>query len=350
MAEAIQILVDADELRSSVAQILAARGMSEADAATLADVIVWADLRGVSSHGVQRLPMFLRVLDSGELDPRAVPTIENPAGAIFIVDGHKSAGPVAMKVAMDEAERRARSMGVAVALMRSATHTGAIGYYACRAAERGLAAIMINGGPPNMAYHGAKVASLATSPIAMGAPSNDGPVVLDMATATIANGRLQQAIDQGKPIPAGAALTRDGEPTTDATKAEILLPLGGPKGSGLSYMIECFTGLLAARPLLLSMIGPTGRRDHVHNAMIVLIDIATLRPLDEFKREMSALGKLVKSLPRLDPDAEIMLPGERGAREYAERLKNGVPIAPKAWERLLKTAASLGVAQLRART
>ena len=129
MAEATQILMDADELRSTVAQILAARGMSEADAATLAEVIVWADLRGVSSHGVQRLPMFLRVLDSGELDPRAVPTIENPAGAIFVVDGHKSAGPVAMKVAMDEAERRARSMGVAVAIMRSATHTGAIGYY-----------------------------------------------------------------------------------------------------------------------------------------------------------------------------------------------------------------------------
>ena len=324
--------------------------MSEPDARTLADVIVWADLRGVSSHGVQRLPMYLRILDNGDMDPKAVPTIDSRGSALFIVDGHKSAGPVAMKLAMEEGERRAKAHGVAVALMRSATHTGAIGYYACKVAERGLAAIMINGGQPNMAYHGAKVASLATSPIAMGLPSNDGPVVLDMATATIANGRLQQAIDQAQPIPAGAALTKEGAPTTDATKAEILLPLGGPKGSGLSYMIECFTGILATRPLLLSMIGPQGTRAHIHNAMIVLIDIAALRPIEDFKREMSELGELVKSLPRLDPEAEILLPGERGARDFATRMKHGVPIAPKAWERLLKTAASLGVAAPQART
>jgi ureidoglycolate dehydrogenase (NAD+) len=344
MQEAPKVIVAASQLRSSVAAILRAKGMREVDAATLADVIVWADLRGVSSHGVQRLPMFLRIIDTGEMDPTATPTIESKAGAVFVVDGHKSAGPVAMKIALDEGERRAKSFGVGLGVMRGATHTGAIGYYASKAAERGLAVIMLNGGPPNMAYHGARVASLATSPIAIGAPATEGPLVLDMATATIANGRLQQAIDLGQSIPAGSALTKDGAPTTDAAAADILLPLGGPKGSGLSFMIECLTGVLVARPLLISMIGEHGNRAHVHNAMLIVIDIAAFRPLDDFKRDMSALGALVKSLPRLDPDAEILLPGERGAAEYARRMRDGVPVSAKAWKRLLEIAASLGVA------
>ncbi len=338
------MLVDADDLRRSLARILAARGMRAEDADTLAEVIVWADLRGVGSHGVRRLPMYLRIIETGEMDPAARPRIENRAGALFIVDGRRAAGPVAMKVAMEEAERRAKAQGVGLAFMRSATHTGAIGYYAWTAAQRGFAAVMMNGGTPNMAYHNARVTSLATSPIAIGAPSNHGPIVLDMATASIANGRLQMARDEGKPIPAGAALTRDGAPTTDPAEAAILLPLGGPKGSGLSFMIEALTGVLAARPLLTSMIGPAGKRRHAHNAMLMLIDIAAMRPMDDFKREMSELGDLIKSLPRLDEASEILLPGERGQRTYLARLRDGVPIAAHAWTRLVETAQSLGVA------
>ncbi len=342
MSEDQTILVAAEDLRACVALMLHARGMTEDSAQTLADVVVWADLRGVSSHGVQRLPMYFRILETGEMDGKAVPVIESRAGAVFIVDGQKCAGPVAMKLALEEGAERARKFGIAVASMHSATHTGAIGYYAQKAAAQGLAAIMFNGGPPNMAYHGAKTPSLATSPIAMAVPSLEGELLLDMATATIANGRLQQAMDLGQPIPAGCALTRDGAPTTDASKAEILLPLGGPKGSGLAFMIEALTGVLATRPLLAPMIA--GGRKHVHNAMLILLDIEAFRPLADFKREMSELAAVIKSLPRLDPDAEILLPGERGGRDYAQRLAEGVPIGAKAWHRLVKTAADLGVA------
>ncbi len=343
MLEPANVLVAADALRAGISRILCARGMKATDAGALADTIVWADMRGIGSHGVARLPMYLRIIDNGEMDPKAVPTIEHKAGAIFVVDGHKCAGPVAMKLAMEEAARRARAHGLAMAVMRGATHTGAIGYYVHQAAEQGLVAIMFNGGPPNMAYHGARVASLATSPVAIGAPSSDGPIVLDMATATIANGRLQQALNLGQPIPAGSALTKDGAPTTDPARAEILLPLGGPKGSGLSFMIECLTGVLAARPLLASMIGPGGKRRHIHNATLILIDIAVFRPLEDFRRDMSELGALVKALPRLDPEAEILLPGERGARDYELRAKNGVPIGASSWKKLVEAASSLGV-------
>jgi LDH2 family malate/lactate/ureidoglycolate dehydrogenase len=338
------IRISADDLTSFLAALLGAKGMSATDARTLASVIAWADLRGISSHGVERAPMYLRIIDSGEMDPRAVPTLIDNAPALFTVDAHRSAGPVAMKMVTDEAMRRARTYGSTIGIARGTTHTGAIGHYVCKAAEQGFAAIHINSGPPNMAYHGAKVTSLATSPIAIGVPTREGPLVLDMATAMIANGRLEKAARDHEPIPAGAALTKDGEPTTDASKAAILLPLGGPKGSGLSFMIESLTSILAANPILLSAIAPGGKRRHVHNAMFIAIDIGKLRPLDDFKREMSAFGEIVKALPRLDPQAEILLPGERGAREEAARTKTGIPVPGNAWAKLVEAAEKLGVA------
>lgn len=336
--------ISAEHLRQFMVAVLTAKGMPQASAATLAEVLVWADLRGVSSHGMARLSMYLRIIADGAMDPAATPVIDSRAGALFVVEGHRCAGPVAMKLALEEAGKRARAFGVAMAVIRGTTHTGAIGRYAHAAAEQGFAAIMLNGGPPNMAYHGARVKSLATSPMSIGVPALEGPLVLDMATATIANGRLQQAVRSGEPIPAGCALTKEGVPTTDAAAAEILLPLGGPKGSGMSFMFECLTGVLAANPLLVGMIGPGGKARHVHNAMLVLIDIAAMRPLDDFKRDMSELGAVVRALPRLESDVAIMLPGERGAKTYERRSREGIPLSQKALAGLLDLAEKAGVA------
>ena len=337
-----KIRIRPDDLITFIANLFIAKGMSEADARSMAEVLTWADRRGVTSHGVGRLAMYLRIADTGEMDPRAVPIVIDNAPALFTVEAKRSGGAVAMKVLMEEAIRRVRQYGSVMGLMRGATHTGAVGHYVWKAAEQGFIAIHLNSGPPNMAYHGARVPSLATSPIAIGVPTEQGPLVLDMATAALANGRLQQAAANGTPIPEGSALTADGEPTTDASKADLLLPLGGPKGSGLSFMIECVTGMLAANPILLGSIGPGGKRRHMHNALFMLIDIGKLRPLDEFKREMSAFGLVVKDLPRIDPQVEILLPGERGAQAYAASAA-GVPIAPGAWKKLRETAESLGV-------
>ncbi len=335
--------ISADHLKQFMISVLMAKGMPQGHAATLAEVLVWADLRGVSSHGMARLSMYLRTIADGDMDPAASPEIDNRAGALFVVEGHRCAGPVAMKLALEEAGKRAKAFGVGMTVIRHTTHTGAIGRYVHAAAEQGFAAIMFNSGPPNMAYHGAKVQSLATSPMAFGVPTEEGPLVLDMATAIIANGRLQQAIRTGEPLPPGCALTKEGEPTTDASEAAILLPLGGPKGSGISFMFECLTGVLAANPILASMIGPGGKRWHEHNAMLILIDIAAMRPLEDFKRDMGELGSVVRALPRLEPDVAIMLPGERGAKTFARRSREGIPVSQKALAGLLELAEKVGV-------
>ena len=122
-------------------------------------------------------PRGVRIIDTGEMDPRAVPQLIDNAPSLFTIDAARSAGPVAMRLALDEAFRRAAVQGSATALVRATTHTGAIGHYVWQAAHRGFVGIHINSGPPNMAYFGAKVTSLATSPIAIGVPSAEGPIV-----------------------------------------------------------------------------------------------------------------------------------------------------------------------------
>jgi len=194
--------------------------------------------------------------------------------------------------------------------------------------------VLMGAGPTLMAYHGARVASMATSPIAIAVPSGAGPIVLDMATSTISNGKILQARATGTALPPGTVLTAAGEPTTDAKDAEILLPLGGPKGSGLALMFEMLASVLAGAPIQAPALGPEKRTRHTGNTAMFVIDIDTFRPLFDFKTDAETLAGVIKALPRQAGFEEILLPGERGSRAEAARRKTGIPIPPKLWEEL----------------
>jgi ureidoglycolate dehydrogenase (NAD+) len=242
--------------------------------------------------------------------------------------------------------------GVGVGLVSDTAHTGAIGRYAHWIAERGYAALVMAAGPLFMAYHGARTTSLATSPIAIGIPGaepDSEPLVLDMATSVTAAGRIRQAAAEGKPIPEGAALDADGKPTTDGTKASILLPLGGPKGSGLSLLFECLTGVLAGTPIITTLAGLTGPNLALSNAMMIVFNVASFRALADYRRDVGLLIEVVKGLPRRDGFDELMLPGERGGREAELRRRNGIPLGAKLRRELDDIAQALGVAPPKAR-
>jgi len=185
-----------------------------------------------------------------------------------------------------------------------------------------------------MAYHGARVASLGTSPIAMAVPSGNGPIVLDMATSTISNGKILLSRVSNEQLPAGTVLTASGESTTDPRAAEILLPLGGPKGSGLSFMIEMLASVLGSAPIQARVLGPEKRKRHTANMAVIAIDIAAFRPFGEFVSDADALAALIKALPRQAGFDEIFLPGERSGRTEAKRRKSGIPIPGKLWDEL----------------
>jgi ureidoglycolate dehydrogenase (NAD+) len=329
-----KIVVRHDELGRFIREVLVAEGASEKDAAIVADGLIWANLRGGDGHGVSRLPIYLDIIKKGEIDPKAQPKLVHDRVATFVIDSGHGFGPVAAMQAAAIAVERAKKAGVCYGLIRETTHTGAIGRYAQWMAEHGCAAIVMGAGPAYMAYHGARVASMATSPIAIAVPSGKGPIVLDMATSAIARGKILQARANGTSLPAGAALTADGEATTDPKAAEVLLPLGGPKGAGLGLMFEMLASVLAAAPIQARALGPEQRKRHTQNTALLAIDIATFRALADFEQDADALAAVLKALPRQSGFDEILLPGERSGRTEAQRRKSGIPIPAKLWEEL----------------
>ncbi len=340
-----KVLVDADELRALVAGVFAARGSRPADAAAVADALVWANLRGVDSHGVSRVPRYLELFDKGESVPDAVLTVQRPRAAIAIVDAHAAPGPVALNRAVSEAIAGARECGIGWASVRGTVHTGAIGYYASQVAAAGMAAVGVVAGVPNMAYAGARGAAVATSPLAVAVPAGRHEVVLlDMATAVMALGRIAQLKAAGKELPPGVALTADGEPTTDPALAKVPTPVGGAKGSGMSLVFEMLASGLAGNPIVPSYhSGAVVGRRHRQNAFILAIDVSAFLPLAEFTGTIDATVDAIKSLPPADGISEILVPGERGRRCHAERAASGIPLGPKVWRELSEIATGLDV-------
>jgi ureidoglycolate dehydrogenase (NAD+) len=331
------------DLARFIVAAFAAKGMAADDAAIVADALVWANLRGGDSHGVVRLPRYLDMIAVDDMDPIARPTFALDCPTRFVLDGNRCAGPIAMTQAIALAVERAKANGICVGLVRHTTHMGAIGRYAQWAAERGCIAVIAAAGVPLMAYHGTRVRSLSTSPLAIGVPSGRGAVLLDMATSVAALGRLVQARAGTDPIPDGWALAEDGTPTTDPAKAAIPLPLGGPKGSGLSLMFEIVAGLLSGAPVLAPALGPDRRSRHTQNAFIVVLDVAGFRALAGFNADVDGLVDIIKRLPAREGAGEILLPGERGDRTEAVRRSTGIPIRPATWEALTRLATTLAI-------
>ena len=342
-----RVLVDHRDLARFVTDVFRGRGMRADDAAAVADVLVWANLRGVESHGISRLPRYLEILEQGDMDVTVRPEPRRLGDALFLLDAAKAPGPAAMTRAVAETLDMVKRAGACVGVVSHTTHAGAVGRYAQSIAEAGYAAIVMASGLPNMAYHGTRTASLSTSPIAIAIPSDRyGAILLDMATAIAAFGRINQARLAGQPIPEGLALTKDGTPTTDAAAASIMLPLGGPKGSGLAFMFECLTGLVPAAPILMRTIGVAtagAKGPNAQNAMIIAIDVGRFRPVDEFRRDVDALATLLKGQARSPGTDEVLMPGERGQRTAAARVQGGVPLSPKLWEQLGDIAAKANV-------
>jgi LDH2 family malate/lactate/ureidoglycolate dehydrogenase len=342
---AAKVLVSADDLGALVADVFQARGTRRPEAVAVADALVWANLRGIDSHGVSRVPRYLELFDKGESVADALPTVRRPRAAIAIVDAHAAPGPVAMNRAADEAVSGARDCGIGWASVRGTVHTGAIGYYTSRVADAGMAAFGVVAGVPNMAYAGARGAAVATSPLSVAVPAGRHDLVLlDMATAVMALGRIAQLKAAGKELPPGVALTKEGDPTTDPALAAVPVPVGGPKGSGMSLVFEMLASGLTANPIVPAYhSGTKGGRRHRQNAFILAIDIAAFLPLPEFTSTVDDTVDAIKSLPPADPAQDILVPGERGKRSEAIRRSTGIPLGPKVWRELTDLAETLGV-------
>ena len=342
MTEAI--LISDGELHRYIRDVLMAMGARESDAAGVADGLVWANLRGGDGHGVSRLPRYLQMIKRGEIDVKAQPRLVHDRPASFVIDSGHGFGPPTCMQAAAMAVERARQASVCFGLVSATTHTGAIGRYAQWIAQHDCAALVIGAGVGPMAFHGARVVSMGTNPIAIAVPTGKGaPKMFDMATSTISNGKILQALATGQPLPPGTVLTGAGEPTTDPRQAEILLPLGGAKGSGLSLMFEMLASVLGAAPIYARILGAEKLASNQANLAIFALDVASFRPLADFEHDAGELIDLLKALPRQAGFDEITMPGERSGRTEASRRKNGIPIPPKLWSDLESIAKTYAV-------
>ena len=339
-------IVSAEALKSFIKEIFHAADVAGDHAETWADILVWANLRGMDSHGVLRVPRYIAYMKNGNIHAQPNIKVEKRAGAIAILDSDWAPGPVAMSMAMAVAIGRARECHVGWCIVRNITHGGAIGYYALQAARAGFAGIVMTASRPMMAYHGSKVPGASTNPLAIAVPGGKhAPLLLDMSTSTVSMGKILSAQDSGTPIPDGWGLDADGHNTNDANAVKTLMPLGGAKGSGLSMMIECMVSLFASNPLVEPNIrpgaDPTGYRQ---NGLAAAIDISAFTDLDSYRDEVDQLAKGLKALPKADGVDEIYAPGERGDAVQADRSKNGIPLPPGTWDRLKTEADKLGIA------
>jgi ureidoglycolate dehydrogenase (NAD+) len=335
-------VVAAADLDDFAARAFIACGVAPGHAAQWAKVLVWADLRGVGSHGVMRIPAYVAHLAAGEFNPK--PQIRQlfAAGALSVIDADLAPGPVGMEAAMAMAMQGAREHRIGWCVARAITHPGAIGYYALRAAEAGLVGVAMSASQPLMAYFGARTPALSTNPIAIAVPAaGRPPIVLDMSTSTVSMGKVMQARASGQPIPSDWGVDRDGRPTTDPHAVEMLQPLGGAKGSGLSLMIECLTSLCAGLPLIepvLSSGQPLAGRPM--NGVAIALDVPDP---ERFRSEVTALARAIGALPPAEGVERVLLPGERGDAVSAERRRLGIPLPAAVVRALSELGDELGV-------
>lgn len=345
MPDASEKIVSSADLTTFASELFQKSGASAEHAADIAEALVWASVRGIDSHGVARIAPYAELLRTGVANPTPHITVRGNAPAVAVVEADHAPGAVAMREAVELAVDTARVTGIATVGVERTVHTGAIGYYTNRIAEAGMIGIAFVAGMPNMGYLGAKGKAVATSPLSIAVPGKrHETVLLDMATATIALGKIRQHKASGTPLPEGAAATADGTPTTDPELAEMPLPLGGAKGSGMSLLFELITSVLVGAPIVESFHGGgDAAKRHRQNALMIAIDPAAFGDADEFGWHVDATVDAIKGLPIADGAASIFVPGERSSGVAATRSTDGVPVTPKAWDALAGVADELGV-------
>ena len=336
------VLVRADDLQRYASALLKAGGFTEPQARQTSEVLVWANIRGVDSHGVLRVPRYVEMVESGLIDPAAEPSVVRRDGAVSVLEARRAPGAPAMVAAMAEAIHSASQFGVGWCCARDITHAGAVGYYALEAARRGYIGIVMTASGPLMAYHGSRVPGVSTNPIAIAAPSTDAPILLDMSTATAALGKIMAARDAGTVIPATWGLDGKGHPTTDPADVTTLTSLGGPKGSGLSLMIEIIVSLLVANPVIAPAL--EGARTAGMNGMALAMRVGAVSRLAPFQSEVDRLAAALKGLPLAAGVESILMPGERGFDTAAKRRQGGVPLPIGTFKRLATLGERYGVA------
>ena len=347
--------IPARAIRSMIADCLAAAGLLGDDAARCATLMTEADLTGADGHGIFRLAQYVRRLKANGFNARPNITVTRTAPATALVDGDNGMGHLVMTRAANEAIALARDTGVSWVGVRRSNHAGPAGLYAEMPAAHGMVGIYAAVANANhMATWGGTELLLGTNPLAIGVPSGSGPIVLDMATSIVAYGTVKKYALRDLAMPQGWFVNPEtGEAITDPKRSHegVLLPMGEYKGSGLALMLGFLGGVLNGAAFGRDVVDFNADDSSETNTghFIIVADIARFIPRETFNAEVDRHVREFKQSKRLPGVDEIRLPGDRRRECRAERVRDGVPIAPALMVQLDKLAAELKVAPLRER-
>jgi LDH2 family malate/lactate/ureidoglycolate dehydrogenase len=335
------------ELTHFCEQILQAGGVPPHKAEVTAACLVASNLRGVDSHGIQLLPFYIDQLLAGEMDAHTDGEVISEAGSCLTFDGRNGIGQWIAEICCGHAVRIASQQGMAMVVARESNHFGAAAWWAQKMRAAGqIGIVMCNASPLVPPWQG-RQGRMGTNPICMSVP---GPWLLDMATTTVAAGKVFKAFLNHQPeIPAGWAFNSEGVPTTDTAAAYkgMLMPLGGYKGSGLAMMVEILCSVLSGGAMANEVGGIRFRGKTVRvSQMYMAIDVARFMPVAEFTARVEQLVALMKSTPAAPGYDEVMVAGDPEWRMETERRRHGIPIAQGNWDALSKAAARVGVTAL----
>lgn len=314
--------------------ILRAHAVPAASARIVAQSLVAASLRGYDTHGVSRLPAYIKQLAAGDIDVNAKVRVTKSRGAIATIDAGWAFGQIAARRAADEVVKRARNHGVATVVLTRSNHVGRLGEYAEQIAGRNciaLVAASVGGKTCNVAPHGGRQGVFGTNPLAWGIPASGAlPAwVADFATASIAAGKLEHAVKQNARVEAGLLLDRDGRPTTDPRAyfdGGAMLPFGAHKGYSLGLLVEILGRLLVPGGLGAT---PAYTRTRGNWTFMTAWSIEAFGDSRDFQRSIGRLRRALKAVAPAAGYSEVMIPGENSRRILRERAKRGIPLDRK---------------------
>ena len=331
--------------------LLAAGGANEKEAAVVGRSLVQANLRGHDSHGVMRIPFYIKQVQDGKLNAGSTLQVAHETSGTLVGDGNWGFGQVLSRDLMERLIEKAGEAGIASGSLRQSAHIGRLGEYAEMAAEKNMSAIICantHGAAQRVAPVGGKRPRLGTNPICIGMPGGkNGPFVLDFGTSATAEGKVRVKKIAGEKVPDGWVLDPDGNPTNDPNQLYgdppgTILPMGGDqayKGFGLSFMIEMLCGALSGGQCAYpNPPAPVGNA-----AFFIVINPSQYAGFEHLKTEVENLEEYVRTVPRIDGVDEVLLPGDPERRVMATRQESGIPLDDGNWNALLTLASELGV-------
>ena len=342
--------VNAEQLLTMVTAIFTRCDMALVDAERLADSLVFADLSGVHSHGVLRVPEYVQKLTVGGVNPQGKPSIVRDSGACLVVDGGNSMGQIGAHFAMQQAIRRAYTFGIGAAAVRGSNHCGAMAYFARMALEHDMIGIATTNALPTMAPWGGAERILGINPLGFAIPAGiEEPIVYDAAFSGSSHGKIRIYQQKGLTLPAGWALDRDGQPTVDPAVAidGLLAPIGGFKGAGLAMIMGILSSMLSGASYGTELgsleTGPTPGAD---GHFMAAIRVGAFEDGTRFKERVDQAIQQIHQCKLAPGFDRTYAPGEVEAINRTNYRRDGIPLNAVTWADLMKTAEKLGINDL----